>query len=78
MIPLSTMSNKKSMIVLLLVLLNVGVPVDGKVNGVFCDEVMETILDYQEETGAFSESQLEELTGGCTRYEERAEEAATK
>jgi len=78
MIPLSTMSNKKSMIVLLLVLLNVGVPVDGKVNGVFCDEVMETILDYQEETGAFSESQLEELTGGCLRYEEWEAEAATK
>ena len=78
MIPLSTMSNKKSMIVLLLVLLNVGVPVDGKVNGVFCDEVMETILDYQEETGAFSEEQLEELTGGCLRYEEREAEAATK
>ena len=70
------------MIILLLVLMNVGVPVDGKVNGVFCDEVMETILEYQEETGAFSESQLEDLTGGCTRYEEReaerAEEAEAK
>jgi len=72
------MSNKKNMIVLLLVLLNVGVPVDGKVNGVFCDEVMETILDYQEETGAFSESQLEELTGGCIRYEERVAEKDSK
>ena len=70
------------MIILLLVLMNVTAPVDGKVNGVFCDEVMETILDYQEETGAFSEAQLEDLTGGCTRYEEgvaeRAEEAAAK
>jgi len=70
------------MIILLLVLLNVGVPVDGKVDGVFCDEVMETILEYQEETGAFSEAQLEDLTGGCVRYEERAaervEEAAAK
>ena len=69
---------KGKMIILLLVLMNVGVPVDGKVNGVFCDEVMETILDYQEETGAFSESQLEDLTGGCMRYEERAEEAEAK
>ena len=70
------------MIILLLVLMNVTAPVDGKVDGVFCDEVMETILDYQEETGAFSESQLEDLTGGCIRYEERtaerAEEAAAK
>ena len=66
------------MIILLLVLLNVGVPVDGKVDGVFCDEVMETIFEYQEETGAFSESQLEELTGGCVRYEERAEAVAGK
>ena len=70
------------MIILLLVLMNVGVPVDGKVDGVFCDEVMETILDYQEETGAFSESDLEDLTGGCVRYEEgvaeRAEEAEAK
>ena len=78
MIPLSTMSDKKSMIILLLVLLNVGVPVDGKVNGVFCDEVMETILDYQEETGAFSEDQLEELTGGCSRWEEREAEKDSK
>ena len=66
------------MIILLLVLLNVGVPVEGRVDGVFCDEVMETILDYQEETGAFTESQLEELTGGCLRYEERVEEAEAK
>ena len=66
------------MIILLLVLLNVGVPVDGKVDGVFCDEVMETILEYQEMTGSFSESQLEDLTGGCVRYEERVEEAAAK
>ena len=66
------------MIILLLVLLNIGVPVEGRVDGVFCDEVMETILDYQEETGAFTESQLEELTGGCLRYEERVEEAEAK
>ena len=59
------------MIIVLLMLLNVVEPVDSKVNGVFCDEVMETIYEYQEETGAFSESQLEELTGGCVRYEER-------
>ena len=45
-------------------------------NGVFCDEVMETILDYQEETGAFSEEQLEDLTGGCVRYEEGVAERA--
>tara|TARA_R110002012_G_scaffold8579_2_gene39540 strand:- start:353 stop:565 length:213 start_codon:yes stop_codon:yes gene_type:complete len=69
---------KKAMITLLLILLNVGVPVEGRVDGVFCDEIMETILDYQEETGAFSESQLEELTGGCLRYEERVEEAEAK
>ena len=69
---------KSWMIILLLVLMNVGVPVDGKVDGVFCDEVMETILDYQEETGAFSESQLEDLTGGCVRYEEREAEKDSK
>jgi hypothetical protein len=69
---------RKGMITLLLILLNVGVPVEGRVDGVFCDEVMETILDYQEETGAFTESQLEELTGGCLRYEERVEEAEAK
>jgi hypothetical protein len=61
---------RSKMIILLLVLLNVGVPVDGKVDGVYCDEVMEVIMDYQEETGAFSEEQLKELTGGCIRYEE--------
>ena len=66
------------MIILLLVLLNVGVPVEGRVDGVFCDEVMETILDYQEETGAFSESQLEELTGGCLRYEESVVDDGSK
>ena len=67
-----------SMIILLLVLMNVGVPVEGKVDGVFCDEVMETILEYQEETGAFSEDQLEDLTGGCIRYEEREAEKDSK
>ena len=66
------------MIILLLVLLNVTEPVEGKVNGVYCDEVMETILEYQEETGAFSESQLEELTGGCIRWEEGVAEKDSK
>jgi len=69
---------RSKVIILLLVLLNVGVPVDGKVDGVFCDEVMETIFEYQEETGAFSESQLEDLTGGCLRYEDREAEEASK
>ena len=63
-------------IILLLVLLNVGAP--SRVDGVYCDEIMETIMDYQEETGAFSESQLEELTGGCAGWEERVEEVETK
>ena len=66
------------MIILLLVLMNVSSPVDGKVDGVFCDDIMETIYEYQDETGAFSESQLEELTGGCIRWEESEEERATK
>ena len=66
------------MISLLLILMNVTIPVEGRVDGVFCDEIMETILDYQEETGAFSEKQLEDLTGNCIRYEERLEEAETK
>ena len=66
------------MITLLLILLNVGVPVEGRVDGVFCDEVMETIYDYQDETGAFSDEQLKELTGGCVRWEEREEELASK
>ena len=64
------------MIILMLMLLNVSSPVEGQMNGVFCDEVMETILDYQEETGAFSEEQLEDLTGGCVRYEEGVAERA--
>ena len=63
------------MIILLLVLLNVGVPVEGRVDGAYCDEVMETIFEYQEETGAFSEDQLEDLTGGCVRWEEKEAEA---
>jgi len=66
------------MITLLLILLNVGVPVDGKVDGVFCDDIMETIYEYQDETGAFSEEQLEELTGGCLRYEEAEEAVGAK
>ena len=73
---------RSSMIILMLLLWSVAEPVDGRMNGVYCDEVMETILDYQEETGAFSEAQLEDLTGGCKRYEEgvaeRAEEAEAK
>ena len=69
---------RSGVIILLLVLLNVTEPVEGKVNGVYCDEVMETILEYQEETGAFSEDQLEELTGGCIRYEERVADEVSK
>ena len=73
---------KSSMIILVLMLMNVSSPAEGQMNGVFCDEVMETILDYQEETGAFSEEQLEDLTGGCIRYEEleaeRAEESVAE
>jgi hypothetical protein len=65
------------MIILLLILMNISVPVDGRVDGVFCDDIMETIYEYQDETGAFSEEQLKELTGGCIRYEERLEEEAT-
>jgi len=67
-----------SMITLLLILLNVGVPVDGKVDGVFCDDIMETIFEYQDETGAFSDEQLEDLTGGCLRYEESEEAVGAK
>ena len=63
-------------IILLLVLLNVGAP--SRVDGVYCDEVMETILEYQEETGAFSESDLEDLTGGCLRYEESVVDEVSK
>ena len=66
------------MIILLLMLLNVTDPMEGKVNGVYCDEVMETIMDYQEATGSFSESQLEELTGGCDRYEATVAEKDSK
>jgi hypothetical protein len=65
------------MITLLLILMNISVPVEGRVDGVFCDDIMETIYEYQDETGAFSEEQLKELTGGCIRYEERLEEEAT-
>ncbi len=75
---LSTMSSKKSMITLLLILMNVAAPVEGRVDGVFCDDIMETIWEYQDETGAFSESQLQELTGGCLRWEEREAEIEAK
>ena len=66
------------MITLLLILMNVSVPVDGKVDGAYCDDIMETIYEYQEETGAFTEEQLKELTGGCIRWEEREAEVEAK
>ncbi len=58
------------MIILMLLLWSVAEPVDGRMNGVYCDEVVGAIMEYQEETGAFSESQLDDLLDGCDRYEE--------
>ena len=58
------------MIVLMLLLWSVAEPVDGRMNGVYCDEVVGAIMEYQEETGAFSEEQLDDLLDGCDRYEE--------
>ena len=66
------------MIILLLVLLNVGVPVEGQMGGVYCDEVVGEILRYQEDTGAFSEEQLRDLMDGCDRWEEREAEEGSK
>ena len=66
------------MIILLLVLLNVGVPVEGQMGGVYCDEVVGEILRYQEDTGAFSEEQLRDLMDGCDRWEEREAEEDSK
>lgn len=42
-------------------------------NGVYCDEIFTVIDEYQEETGAFSEEDLERLLGRCERWEENDE-----
>ncbi len=68
------MVKRGRMIVLMLLLWNVAAPVDGQMGGVYCDEVVETLLEYQEETGAFTEEQLEDLIGGCAGWEERKAE----
>ena len=42
--------------------------------GIYCDEVAMELIRYNEETGAFSEEVLEELTGRCEVWEEVYEE----
>ena len=49
-------------------------PMGAQMSGVFCDEIYAVISEYQEETGVFSEEELEGLLGRCERYEEGDEE----
>ena len=43
--------------------------------GVYCDAIMEEIVEYQRDTGAFSRDQLKSLLRNCENWEERYEEA---
>ena len=42
--------------------------------GIYCDEVIEELVSYQLETGAFTEEQLKGLIGRCEGWEEKYEE----
>ena len=43
--------------------------------GIYCDEVIETILNYQLETNAFTVDEIEGFIGRCEGWEEAYEEA---
>ena len=61
-------------IVELLTLFSLFRPDNGQMGGIYCDEIAVEILDYQRETGAFSEKELEKLIGNCEIWEEGYEE----
>jgi len=42
--------------------------------GIYCDEIMEVLAEYQEETGAFSEEEMERFMVGCEGWEEEYED----
>ena len=42
--------------------------------GIYCDEVAREIIEYNRETGAFSQEQLEGMIGRCEVWEDGYEE----
>ena len=42
--------------------------------GIYCDEVATEIIEYNRETGAFTQEQLESMIGRCEVWEEEYEE----
>ena len=45
----------------------------GEMPGIYCDEIMEVIYEYQEETGAFTEEEMEGFLKSCDGWEEEYE-----
>lgn len=62
------------MMIELLTLFSLFRPDNGQMGGMYCDEIAVEILDYQRETDAFSEEDLEKLIGNCEIWEEGYEE----
>ena len=62
------------MMIELLTLFSLFRPDNGQMGGMYCDEIAVEILDYQRETGAFTEKELEKLIGNCEIWEEGYEE----
>ena len=42
--------------------------------GIYCDEVATELIEYNRETGAFSQEQLESMIGKCEIWEDTYEE----
>ena len=42
--------------------------------GIYCDEVASELIEYQQQTGAFTQEQLKDLIGNCEIWEEEYEE----
>ena len=42
--------------------------------GIYCDEILAVIAEYQEETGAFTEEQMERYASNCESWEENDED----
>ena len=49
-------------------------PGHSPMNGIYCDEISEQIMEYQRATGAFSQDDLKRIFGNCTNWEEGYEE----
>ena len=49
-------------------------PNAAPMGGIYCDEVATEIIEYNRETGAFSQEQLEAMIGRCEIWEETYEE----